>query len=217
MLQKSKSKKIFQLKYLLLVPVVCGMLIYSSCAQESNAQTDGSVASTESEVMDKINELAGAIMKKGELTDEEMRALKFLSQEAEPGDKIYSSVQEYLDDPNQLEIPFGVIEKVPTYPGCSGTNKELKNCMSKSITNFVMTEFNTKVASKNVTGKQRISVMFKIDNQGNVVNVKAKTEHPELKEEAIRVVSKLPKMLAGEHEGKKVGVLYSLPIIFDLK
>lgn len=36
MLQKSKSKKIFQLKYLVLVPLVFGMLLYTSAAPESS-------------------------------------------------------------------------------------------------------------------------------------------------------------------------------------
>ena len=218
MLQKSKSKKIFQLKYLLLIPVVCSMLIYSSCAQETKAQSDNAiveyVSDSDSEILQNIAALKESIAVKGNITEEEENALKELVVLTSPEGVNHP----YFDDvKDQLELPFGVIEKVPTYPGCSGSNDELKNCMSKSITNFVMTEFNTKVASKNVTGKQRISVMFKIDNQGNVVNVKAKTEHPELQEEAIRVVAKLPKMLPGEHDGKKVGVLYSLPIIFDLK
>lgn len=34
MLQKSKSKKVWQLKYLLLLPVVMGMLFYTSCEEE---------------------------------------------------------------------------------------------------------------------------------------------------------------------------------------
>ncbi|MBV1923150.1 MAG: M56 family metallopeptidase, partial [Flavobacteriaceae bacterium] len=39
MLQKSKSSKFLKLKYLLLVPIVCSMLVYSSCTQESKAQS----------------------------------------------------------------------------------------------------------------------------------------------------------------------------------
>ncbi|MDO1513370.1 M56 family metallopeptidase [Maribacter confluentis] len=35
MLQKSKSKDVFKLKYLLLIPLVLGMLIYTSCESES--------------------------------------------------------------------------------------------------------------------------------------------------------------------------------------
>lgn len=37
MLQKSKSKKVWQLKYLLLVPMVLGILLYSSCELEKTA------------------------------------------------------------------------------------------------------------------------------------------------------------------------------------
>ncbi len=36
MLQKSRSKKVWQLKYLLLVPLVLGMMVYSSCESEMN-------------------------------------------------------------------------------------------------------------------------------------------------------------------------------------
>src|SRR5690606_1094069 len=35
MLQKSKTKKVWQLKYLSLVPLLIGMLIYTSCEKES--------------------------------------------------------------------------------------------------------------------------------------------------------------------------------------
>lgn len=38
MLQKSKSKKIWQLKYLVLVPLVLGMLFYTSCESEPNSK-----------------------------------------------------------------------------------------------------------------------------------------------------------------------------------
>jgi hypothetical protein len=116
-----------------------------------------------------------------------------------------------------IELPFGTIEKVPTYPGCTGTNEELKKCMAKSIGQFVGEEFNTKVAGKNVSGKQRISVQFKIDRFGDIVNVRARAPHPSLEAEAVRVVSKLPKMKPGEQDGKTVGVLYSLPIIFKIE
>ena len=46
MLSKSKSKRIYQFKYLLLVPLVLGMLIYTSCEQEiSTSITDNEVQS----------------------------------------------------------------------------------------------------------------------------------------------------------------------------
>ena len=222
MLQKSKSKKIFQLKYLLLIPVVCGMLFYTSCTNDADTVKDEAnlVSSTdESEVMTKINELSEAIMKKGNLTPEEEKALQFLATKANPGDKVYTSVEEYLDESKDImDVPFAAIDKVPTYPGCEGlSNEEAKKCMSNKIMQLVVDNFNSKVAGNaDLEGKQRIFVQFKIDKNGEVTNVKARAPHPDLEAEALRVVNKIPQMQPGEHRGKKVGVLYSLPILFTL-
>ena len=83
---------------------------------------------------------------------------------------------------------------------------------------FVGSEFNTKVGKDSkISGKQRIVVNFKIDNTGKVANVRAKADYKELETEAIRVIHKLPQMIPGEHEGKKVGVQYALPIVFEIK
>jgi len=226
-----------QLKYLLLVPVVCAMLFYTSCTNETqDVKEEANLVSNtgDSEVMTKITELSEAIMKKGNLTPEEEKALQFLATKAEPGDKVYTSVQEYLDEtkgePNvsitknekggsNTDVPFSVIDKVPTYPGCEGlNNEEAKKCMSKKITQLVMENFNAKVADKDgLTGKQKIYVQFKIDKQGNVADAEARAKNTALEAEALRVINKLPKMQPGEQDGKKVGVLYSLPIIFEIK
>jgi bla regulator protein BlaR1 len=221
MLQKSNSKKIVQLKYLLLIPAVCVMLFYTSCSNdtteivetEANLQTSG-----DTEVMQKINELAEAIMKKGNLSEEEERALKFLATEAKEGDRIYTSVDEYLTETERLsDVPFATIEKVPAYPGCFGTNVEMKACMSKRIQQFVGEKFNRDLAKDlNLSGRQRISVQFKIDKNGNVVDVRARAPHPDLEVEAVRVVSKLPKMIPGKQDGQTVGVIYALPILFKI-
>ncbi|PKB43142.1 TonB family protein [Cellulophaga sp. RHA19] len=47
MLQKSKSGKVLKLKYLSLVPLVAGMLFYTSCETENNAEIDAVEAKTE--------------------------------------------------------------------------------------------------------------------------------------------------------------------------
>ncbi|MEC8832387.1 MAG: M56 family metallopeptidase, partial [Bacteroidota bacterium] len=40
MLQKKKSKAVWQLKYVLLLPMVLGMLVYTSCESETESKTD---------------------------------------------------------------------------------------------------------------------------------------------------------------------------------
>ncbi|PHR15175.1 MAG: blaR1 peptidase M56 [Aequorivita sp.] len=221
MLQKSKSRKTAQLKYLLLLPAICTMLIYTACSNEPKTEETQTVQQSDSEVMNKINELAEAIMKKGEMTPEEEKALKLLTTEAQPGDKVYTSVQEYLDETDgegDMSVAFSEIERVPTYPGCSGDNEMLKKCFTERISAFVGENFNTKLGNDlGLTGRQRIVVQFKIDASGDIVDVKAKASKPELEVEALRIIAKLPQMQPGEQKGKKVSVIYSLPIIFEVK
>ncbi len=119
-----------------------------------------------------------------------------------------------------VDIPFAVIEDVPIYPGCENerNNEGKKTCMSEKVMQFVQSRFNTELAADlGLEGKQRISVMFKIDKNGDVVNVRARAPHPELEKEAIKIVNSLPKMVPGKQRGRPVGVLYSLPILFKVE
>ncbi|WP_313112934.1 M56 family metallopeptidase [Aequorivita sediminis] len=220
MLQKSKSPKRAQVKYLLLLPIIFSMLFYTSCSNEPGPEEIQSTSQSDSEVMTKINELADAIMKKGDMTAEEEKALKLLTTEAQPGDKVYTSVREYLDDTkgqNGTDVPYSVIDQVPTYPGCSGDNETMRKCMSTKIAEIINSNFNTSIANNlNISGRQRIAVQFKIDKTGNVTDVRVRAKHPELEAEAMRVVNLLPQMEPGEQKGEKVDVLYSLPIVFDV-
>ena len=118
------------------------------------------------------------------------------------------------------DVPFAVIENVPIYPGCEKkkNNAEKKKCMSEKVQKFVQKKFNTDLAGDlGLEGRQRISVQFKIDKNGNVVNVRARAPHPKLEQEAVKVVKALPKMIPGKQRGKAVGVLYSLPILFQVE
>lgn len=120
---------------------------------------------------------------------------------------------------DELGIPMAVIDQTPVFPGCESLSdhEAQKNCMSKKIREFVNANFDTGLAEKlELEGKQRIQVMFQINENGEVAEVKARAPHPELKEEAIRVVEMLPEMTPGKQDGKPVNVLYSLPIIFQV-
>ena len=117
------------------------------------------------------------------------------------------------------DVPFSVIESVPLFPGCENleTNDERKKCMSQKINQFVNENFDTGLAKDlGLEGTNRVYVQFKIDKTGEVTNVTARAPHPDLKAEGERVISELPKMKPGEQKGEKVGVLYSLPITFQV-
>jgi hypothetical protein len=121
-------------------------------------------------------------------------------------------------DGDNEEVPFSTVQNVPIFPGCDkGNNEKRRKCMSQKITKFVQKEFNTDLAGDlGLSGRQRISVIFKIDKNGDVVGVRARAPHPRLVKEAIRVVNLLPKMKPGTQLGKAVVVPYSLPIIFEV-
>ena len=130
-------------------------------------------------------------------------------------EEIEEAIEEEIAD-----VPFAVIENVPVYPGCEKkrSNAEKKKCMSEKVQKFVQKKFNTELAGDlGLEGRQRIAVQFKIDKNGDVVNVRARAPHPKLEQEAVKVVKALPKMVPGRQRGTAVGVLYSLPILFQVE
>ena len=212
MLQKAKSKQINLLKYALLIPMVLGMLIYTSCEKESSVTSIETIS-----VEEQIQKLKFAIEKQGSLTQEQKQQILEISKLN--NEKMFVEISELNNDYSEaLDIPFSVIDQVPVFPGCEGLSKEeQKKCMSKNISKLVGENFNTKLANEfGLTGRQRINVIFKIDTEGNITDVRSRAPHPSLEDEAIRVIKALPKMIPGEQNGKKVNVPYSLPIIFQV-
>lgn len=154
--------------------------------------------------------------------DEEVEETIIESTEAKQDEKIVEvkEIKEEVVEEEIADVPFAVIENVPIYPGCENerSNDAKKKCMSSKISEFINKKFDTNLASDlGLEGRQRIAVQFKIDKNGKVVDVRARAPHPRLEKEALNVVSSLPNMTPGKQRGKPVGVLYSLPIIFDIQ
>ncbi|WP_452226649.1 energy transducer TonB [Lacinutrix cladophorae] len=130
-------------------------------------------------------------------------------------------VEEIEEVEEDIEVPFAVIENVPVFPGCEkeSNNNARKKCMSTKISKFVNKKFNTDLAQDLGlnAGKHRISIQFKVDKNGNVVGVRARAPHPKLEQEAVKVVSQLPKMKPGMQRGKSVTVPYGFPISFQVQ
>lgn len=131
--------------------------------------------------------------------------------------------KDIIEAPEEVPIepvPFILIENVPVFPGCEGldSNEERRKCMSDKITQFVNKNFNTNLGERlGLSGRNRVNVLFKIDEKGNIVEAQSRATHPKLEEEAERVINLLPKMQPGKQRGKAVPVSYSLPIIFQLQ
>lgn len=128
-------------------------------------------------------------------------------------------IEESIDD--ATEVPFVVIENVPIYSGCDQklSNAALKKCMSTKISKHVSNNFNINIVNSLglPDGVVRILVLFKIDKEGKVTDIKARAPHPELEKEVIRVIGLIPDMdKPGLHKGKPVIVPYSLPVLFNV-
>jgi hypothetical protein len=193
MIIKNKSQKVNQLKYLLVVPLLMGMLLFSSFEKDT--------LELENEIPLMLNESFIGDFSTSKIKETQKVVLK-------KNDTVL---------PN--DVPFAIIEEVPVFPGCEGTKEELRKCLQEKITMHVSTNFNSTMAkSLGLTpGVKRIFVVFKIDNEGNIMDVRARAPHEVLQAEAIRVVQSIPKMKPGKQRGVAVGVKYSLPIAFKVE
>ena len=120
---------------------------------------------------------------------------------------------------NPVEIPEGVLEQVPIYPGCESYlgNRLKRSCMSKKISHFVSTNFNSSfLKSIGLTGQQKVNVIFNIDDKGQVKDIKSRSSNASFNFEVTRVLGMLPKFTPGKIRNKPVTVPYSLPIIVSI-
>ncbi|MGH1384386.1 energy transducer TonB [Kordia sp.] len=159
------------------------------------------------EVVEDEEEVEETVIESTETTEDEV------IEEVE--DVVVEEEEEVIED-----VPFSVIEDAPIFPGCEKykSKKERKKCMSEKVQKHVNKKFNTELASDlDLEGVQKIFVVFKIDRQGNITNVRSRAPHPKLAKEAEKVIKSLPKMKPGKQRGKPVGVNYTLPIVFKVQ
>lgn len=122
-------------------------------------------------------------------------------------------VEELEED---IEVPFAVIENVPVFPGCKGRNNdELKKCFQDKITDHIQKNFKYPEMAIELGITGRVFVLFLVDSNGNITNIRTRGPDKLLEQEATRIISLLPKMKPGKQRGKEVNVPYSVPIYFQ--
>ena len=109
----------------------------------------------------------------------------------------------------------GVVGSVP--PMTHLFQFDLGAALSASMATVVFTLFFVDFFDTAGTLTSVANVSGKIDSKGKIVGVQARAPHPRLQKEAERVVNMLPSMTPGKQRGKAVGVLYSLPIVFQVQ
>jgi hypothetical protein len=103
----------------------------------------------------------------------------------------------------------------PVFPGCENSSsiKDVKKCFSKGIQQHFVEKFDASLPNKLglSKGRKRIFIGFKIDKEGDIVNIKVRAPHIVIKNEVIRVMKQLPKVSPGAERGKNVNIKYSIP------
>ncbi|NVJ89432.1 MAG: energy transducer TonB [Flavobacteriaceae bacterium] len=144
------------------------------------------------------------------------------STETDENEAVIITEQEIVEEEEEEviveDIPFVLIQDVPVFPGCEGNNSQLKKCFSQKVQEYFLKNFNTGLANELGlrAGKKKLFVVFRIDKDGFIKNVKSRGPHPLLEKEVVKIISGLPQMKPGKQRGIAVSVSYSIPITFQV-
>lgn len=128
------------------------------------------------------------------------------------------AVEEIDED---LDVPFAVIEDVPIFPGCESEKgkgaKAMRACFQKAMQKHIGKNFRYPEIAQEMGVQGRVNVMFTIQKDGSIGNVRMRGPDKNLEKEAARIIGKLPKMTPGKQRGRAVRVPFSIPITFKLQ
>lgn len=224
MITKKESKSTARLKYAFIIPVMMGMLFYTSCKSKKTIVQNDSLNnsdtvvdtlfvsySTQDEKIKKINKLM-------DLARERDHTGSYVVVNKETSEIVMRGIMEKnkikMSIKNTEDVPFAAIQNPAVFPGCEET-EDLKKCFSNNVNKFIAKNFNIKLPEElGLKGVQRMSAMFKIDTDGNITGINVRSESEELKQEFISVLERLPQMEPATHNGEKVNMLFSLPLVF---
>ncbi len=126
---------------------------------------------------------------------------------------------EVADDFEDVDVPFAVIENVPVFPGCESetSQKGKRACFNSMMQKHIRKNFRYPEIAQEMGVQGRVSVMFTIQKDGSIGNVRMRGPDKNLEKEAARIIDKLPKMTPGMQRGRAVRVPFSIPITFKLQ
>lgn len=126
---------------------------------------------------------------------------------------------EVAEEYEDVDVPFAVIENVPVFPGCenAGNQSAKRACFNKMMQKHISKNFRYPEIAQEMGVQGRVSVMFTIQKDGSIGNVRMRGPDKNLEKEAARIIAKLPKMTPGKQRGRAVRVPFSIPITFKLQ
>lgn len=234
MIQKQSSRKHFKLLYLLSIPILALMIGISSCQGEKTSESISNGSFSELSDKELIYELELAVQK------EEFERLEPLFKEATirglatyldgsaeenvQAREAYKQAAKIINaklEANKLKVtngqtvPFASIDQVPVFPGCEDA-EDKRACFNEKIQRHIQKNFHYPEEAQQKGIEGRVSVMFTIDAEGYITDIRQKGPDPILEEEVRRIISKLPRMQPGLQGEEAVNVPFAIPIMFKL-
>ncbi|MCS6980436.1 MAG: energy transducer TonB [Flavobacteriales bacterium] len=123
------------------------------------------------------------------------------------------------EEVNDNEV-FMVVEEMPRFAGCESIKDEEKaqECFQKEIGKFLGKNIVYPQRAKEANVEGIVYVSFVVGTDGNVKDVKLlRGIGFGCDEEALRVISKLPRFTPGKQRGRPAQVSYNIPINFKLR
>lgn len=149
--------------------------------------------------------------------EEEVEETVIESTETSQEEEIIEIEEVEVDEVEEdIDVPFAVIEDVPVFPGCENANDK-RACFNQKIQEHIRKNFRYPEIAQEMGIQGRVNVMFTIQKDGTIGNIRYRGPDKNLEAEALRIIEKLPRMTPGKQRGRPVRVPFSIPITFKLQ
>ncbi|MFK8270974.1 energy transducer TonB [Capnocytophaga stomatis] len=128
-----------------------------------------------------------------------------------------SQIQEVVEEPEEVDVPFTIIEDKPMFESCKDVPKDKQfDCFKQNLDKHVHKNFSYPQAAAEMGIQGRVNVHFRINKDGSITIIGVRGPDKMLEAEARRIIEKLPKLIPGKQRGKPTSVTFSYPINFKL-
>ena len=90
-------------------------------------------------------------------------------------------------------------------------------CFQEMMQKHIRKNFRYPEIAQEMGVQGRVNVMFTIQKDGSIGNIRYRGPDKNLEAEALRIIEKLPRMTPGKQRGRAVRVPFSIPITFKLQ
>ena len=129
---------------------------------------------------------------------------------SEEGNKVMSEEKVIVEEKHEVEeekVIHTIVEQMPSFPGGEA-----------ALAKFLSSNLRYPPRAEEMGIKGRVTCQFIVEADGRVTHVKViRGVDPDLDDEAVRVIYRMPNWIPGKKEGKPVRVRYTCPINFTLQ